>query len=186
MRIIAGTLKNRRIPSPKGHTTRPTSDRGRESIFQVIERHMSLQSAHVLDVYAGTGALTFEAISRGAATATMIDTSVDVCKQLRNTAIEFGVSESVTIIRSDAIEALRLADLHRANLVFVDPPYALKSCNAIATLLLSRDHLASAALSVFEHGDQEHLICPPELNVLRTIEMGQTVFDVVQRVDITT
>ncbi|MBM4178564.1 MAG: methyltransferase [Ignavibacteria bacterium] len=182
MRIIAGSLKHRRIPSPIGYATRPTSDRGRESVFQVVEHLMSLTSIHVIDAYAGTGVLSFEAISRGASTATMIDASADVCRQLRQTALDLGVSESVTIIRSDATDALRLAALQQAHLIFIDPPYALRTCNTIASLLVSRNHLIDNGLAVFEHSDQEHLLGVSELDRIRTIEMGQTVFDIVQRV----
>lgn len=182
MRIIAGTLKNRTIPSPASDGTRPTSDRGRETLFHILAHHCPFEERSVLDLYAGTGALGFEALSRGASSVTFVDTSTDVCRQLRSTAIALDVSDAVRIIRADAAEYLRHGAPHEHDIVFVDPPYALKSCNVIAALLLQSNALAAGGVVTLEHSDQEHLLPSDELELLRRIEMGLTTFDVLRRV----
>lgn len=182
MRIIAGTLKNRTIPSPPGEGTRPTSDRGRETLFHVLAHNCRFEDRSVLDLYAGTGALGFEALSRGASSVTFIDISTDVCRQLRTTAVSLGVSDVVRIIRTDAVEYLRHGNPQTHDIVFVDPPYALKSCNVIATLLLQSDALVAGGVVTLEHSDREHILPNHELELLRSIEMGLTTFDILRRV----
>ena len=181
MRIIAGSLKHRIIPAPPGEGTRPTSDRGRETLFHVLESNVSCSGATILDLYAGSGALAFEAISRGAARATLVDSSADVCKHLRAAAIALGISEIVSIVRADALQYLQEGRPSVSNLVFVDPPYALKACNAVINKLLANDILADGALVALEYSDQEHVLDTPKLALLRTIEIGSTVFDIYRR-----
>jgi 16S rRNA (guanine966-N2)-methyltransferase len=182
MRIIAGTLKHRTIPSPPDDTTRPTSDRGREALFHVLEHHVEFQGASVLDLCAGTGALAFEAISRGAHFATLVDTSADVCRQLRTVAEFLDISPLVQIIRADAREYLRYGRVSEHRIVFADPPYAQKACNSIASLLLSSGALAIEGLAAFEHGDQEHILELPEMQQIKNIELAQTTFSIMRRV----
>lgn len=182
MRIIAGRLKNRVIPSPPGDNTRPTSDRGRETLFHVLAHNCPFEDRSVLDLYAGTGALGFEALSRGASSVTFVDTSSDVCRQLRSTAVALGVSDVIQIIRADAVEYLRHGNPPAHDIVFVDPPYALKTCNVIAALLMRSNALDTGGVVTLEHSDQEHLLPNDELELLRRIEMGLTTFDVLRRV----
>ena len=182
MRIIAGRLKHRTIPSPPGDSTRPTSDRGRESLFHVIEHHVHIQGASILDLYAGSGALAFEALSRGAHSATLVDTSADVCRQLRAVAESLEVSPLVQIIRADAREYLRHGKICEHQIIFADPPYAQKACNAIAALVLASGALAVDGIAAFEHGDQEHILELPELHRIKSIELGQTNFSMFRRV----
>lgn len=182
MRIIAGTLKHRTVPSPPGSGTRPTSDRGRETLFHVLEHHCDFGSVTVLDLYAGSGALAFEAISRGAQSATLVDISTDVCRHLRATAVALGITNSIRIIRADALEYLRQASPGEFQLIFADPPYAHKSCNSLASLLVTSNTLAADGIVAFEHGDQEHILPHQELTCMKSIEHGSTAFDVFRRV----
>lgn len=182
MRIIAGTLKHRTIPSPPGDSTRPTSDRGRESLFHVLEHHADMEGASIIDLYAGSGALAFEALSRGACSATLVDTSAEVCRQLRSVAESLNISPLVQIIRADALEYLRHGNVREHQIIFADPPYAQKACNAIAPLLFSSGALANDGIAAFEHGDQEHILELPELRLIKSIELGQTNFSIFRRV----
>lgn len=120
MRIIAGALRGRRLVAPKGLTTRPTTDRVREAWFSILH----VVSGHVIDIYAGTGALGFEALSRGARRVTFVESSEPAQAAILKNAQNLGVSERVTLIRAP-IERARAA-VERGgpyDLVLTDPPW---------------------------------------------------------------
>jgi 16S rRNA (guanine966-N2)-methyltransferase len=122
VRIVAGTLGGRRISAPPGAATRPTSDRVREALFSVLG---PLDGACVLDLFAGSGALGLEALSRGAAEATFVDSAPAAIKAIEGNLAALGLDADVR--RQDARAFLRNAKAgHRAyDLVFLDPPYRL-------------------------------------------------------------
>lgn len=180
MRIHSGYLRGREIPPPPGSQTRPTTDVIKEAMFSVIEHHMSLADAIVLDLFAGSGQLSWEALSRGAASATLIDASTDVCRHLRSVAISLDVSERVTIIRSDVLPFLRNGDVPRAHLVFLDPPYHLRCCNPVVNELASKQRLLKDGLIVVEHGDQEALLPLDDYPTVWHRERSTTVVDILR------
>jgi 16S rRNA (guanine966-N2)-methyltransferase len=120
LRIVAGELKGRRLATPprRSVTVRPTSDRVREAVFSILG---DIEGTAVLDLYCGTGALGIEAISRGAARATLVDTHTSLA---RRNVDELGVGDRCDVVRSDARAYLRRT--RRAfDLIFCDPPYRL-------------------------------------------------------------
>lgn len=123
MRIIAGEARGRRLQAPKGHMTRPTADRVRESIFNVLGQRLSGEK--VLDLFAGSGAMGLEALSRGAATALFVDRDPEAILACRTNLRSLGWLERGEVLRSEALRAI--GELERAgssfDLVFVDPPY---------------------------------------------------------------
>lgn len=124
MRVIAGELGGRRLVAPRGWKVRPTSDRAREAIFSVLGERVA--GATVLDLYCGTGALAIEALSRGAARATLVDR--DTRAALGNVE-RLGLGERVDLVRADAVRWLAdragEGEAPRFDLVFVDAPYRL-------------------------------------------------------------
>jgi 16S rRNA (guanine966-N2)-methyltransferase len=123
MRIIAGSRKGARIFSPKGRETRPTGDRVREAAFNLIGPDRA-EGATVLDLFAGSGALGLEALSRGAAHATFVENDREACRTIVRNLDKLGL-ESATVLCQDALTALRF-DVRagtRYDLVLVDPPY---------------------------------------------------------------
>jgi len=123
LRIIAGSRKGARIFAPKGLDTRPTSDRVREAAFTLIPPGYA-DDATVLDLFAGSGAMGLEALSRGAARATFIESDRDACRTINRNLDKLGL-ENATVLCQDALTALR-ADARagtRYDLVLVDPPY---------------------------------------------------------------
>lgn len=125
MRIVAGRYGGRRLVAPAGSETRPTSDRVREALFQ---RLGSLDGAVVLDLFAGSGALALEALSRGAARAVLVDSAPSAIRAIRANVEAFGIgSEQADVRRQDARAFLRSARAarHEYDLVLLDPPYRL-------------------------------------------------------------
>lgn len=118
MRVVAGRYKGRRLKAPKGSATRPTSDRVREALFSVLG---TLDGARVLDLFAGSGALGIEALSRGAATATFVDDDPKAVEAIRQNLSAIGVDADVR--RCDALAFLR-AGGGPYDVVFIDPPYS--------------------------------------------------------------
>jgi 16S rRNA (guanine966-N2)-methyltransferase len=119
LRVVAGELRGRRLASPPAAARiRPTSDRVREALFSILG---DVQGASVLDLFCGTGALGIEALSRGSAEATLVDTDVRLAR--RNVSA-LGLDQRCELVRSDALRFLRLAG-RRYDLVFCDPPYKL-------------------------------------------------------------
>lgn len=124
MRIIAGEKGGLRIQCPPGRDTRPTLERVRESLFMTLEPH--LEGAVALDLFAGAGALGFEALSRGAARAVFVERGHQAIKALEANARHLGYKKKAEIVEADATRWLARADLagpQKFDLVFIDPPY---------------------------------------------------------------
>jgi 16S rRNA (guanine966-N2)-methyltransferase len=121
MRIIAGTRKGHTIQAPRGHGTRPTADRVRENVFNILG---PVDDAVVLDLYAGSGALGLEALSRGAAQAVFVERDPDAAHVVERNLDKLGLR--ATVLRQDAVAVLA-AEKRKYDLVFVDPPYEMYS-----------------------------------------------------------
>jgi 16S rRNA (guanine966-N2)-methyltransferase len=123
MRVIAGTARGRRFEAPKGTSTRPTPDRVREALFSILYDRVS--DARILDVFAGTGALAFEALSRGAERATLIESDPATALLVRKNAQALGFAARCDIITAKADKAISTLGKggDRFDLVFLDPPY---------------------------------------------------------------
>ena len=149
MRIVAGILGGRRLHALKGRKIRPTSDRVREAIFSIIGPAVS--GANVLDLFAGTGALGLEALSRGASQAVFVDQSLHAVRLIRTNIERCNVQERVRIIHGSVTQAInRLAGQEEAfDLVFMDPPYGKGSI--VKTLLELGPVARSGTLVVAEY-----------------------------------
>lgn len=160
MRIIGGEARGRTIFAPDGLDTRPTSDRVRESLFSIIAPH--IPGAAVLDLFAGSGALGLEALSRGAERAVLNDMARSANKTiLRNIAIVRAEDRARVMCLSweAAITALRG---EKFSLVFLDPPYRMHEIyERVPSVLLTNGQLAADALIIMEH-DLRHEITVPE------------------------
>ena len=125
MRIIAGTARGRRIEAPEGRNTRPTLDRVRENLFNILQTR--IQSSLVLDLFAGSGALSFEAISRGASFAVMCDRDRCANRAERKNAESLGFEDRTEILCCDWGKAVRHLQERgmKFDLIFLDPPYRM-------------------------------------------------------------
>jgi 16S rRNA (guanine966-N2)-methyltransferase len=139
MRIIAGSNKGARIFAPKGHDTRPTADRAREAAFNLIG---PVDGASVLDLYAGSGALGIEALSRGAARALFVDSSREACRAIGTNLEKLGLK--ATVLCQDALRALA-TEGGPYDLILADPPYDFAAYDLLAprfARLLAKDGVA--------------------------------------------
>jgi 16S rRNA (guanine(966)-N(2))-methyltransferase RsmD len=148
MRIIAGHFKGRRLTGPPATGVRPTSDRLRETLFNVLGPHVT--GARVLDGFAGTGAVGLEALSRGAASVTFVEQSARALATLRDNVARCGVDEACAIIRDDFSGlTARRPDIGTFDLVLLDPPYDYVALGAV--LAEAARVLAPGGRLVLEH-----------------------------------
>lgn len=172
MRIIAGAYKGRRLKAPTWDGLRPTSDKLRETLFNVLA--LRVPDARVLDGFAGTGAVGLEALSRGAAQVTFIEKDRRAAALVRENLAAAGVDEgSYTIECSDIRLALRRMPADRRfDLIFLDPPYALDGIDEI--LAEAAGHLAPDGLLVLERATRREPDVPPSLVRVRDIRSGDS------------
>jgi 16S rRNA (guanine966-N2)-methyltransferase len=137
MRIIAGEAHGRRLKAPRGLHTRPTSARARESIFSRLAVRMDLTAVRVLDIFAGSGSLGIESLSRGAAHVSFVDSSRDAAAAIRANLAQLGFVDHARMIVSDVRRALgELGEMHdEFDLVFVDAPFKDDMSAEVLTLL---------------------------------------------------
>ena len=173
-RVIAGTLRGRRIHTPKGAGTRPTSDRTREALFSALEARGAVHDSRVLDLFAGSGALGIEAVSRGARAATVVDHDRGAVAAIRRTLADLGLAQ-VRVQQRDVRAYLRSGGAEH-DLVFIDPPYDLSEETLAEDLaLLAADWLAEEALVVVERSARSpEPTWPPGLEPLQGRTYGET------------
>lgn len=177
MRIVAGSLKGRAILAPDGQNTRPTSDRARQAIFNVLE-HASwaegLRDARVMDIYAGSGALGFEALSRGAAFALFVEINDGARGVIRENMDAYGLFGRGRVHRRSAIDlGERPGSVGEAfDLAFLDPPYAKGLGEQTLARLREGQWLKPGAIVVFERGSDEPDIDTPGYERLDTRYYG--------------
>lgn len=167
MRIVGGKLRGRTLAAPKSITIRPTTDRVRESLFNILEHGYSesLDGGRVLDVFAGTGALGCEALSRGARFALFIESGTEGRALLRQNVDTLGLADCTRIFKRDAIRPGPCPDNKPFGLVFADPPYGKKLAEKALKTLAGQGWLADQALLVVEEeklslpNDLEHFVC---------------------------
>lgn len=169
-RIIAGDLGGRPIPGHASKGTRPTTDRVREALFSRLDGWDAIDGAHVLDLYAGTGALAFESLSRGARSALLVEAHGASAQQLRRSAKALGLDDRLEVRAARAetvVEGLPRAGSGEgaqtgADLVFIDPPYEVTT-EAVESLLVALlPALAPEAVVVVERSSRTRPVTWPE------------------------
>jgi 16S rRNA (guanine966-N2)-methyltransferase len=175
MRVIAGAAKGRRLTAPRGRGTRPTSDRVREALFSALQDR--LPQARVADLYAGSGALGIEALSRGAATATFVERSRAAHDVIVENLERTGLADDAAVIMSEVRAALRQGlPGGPFDIVFLDPPYDVDELALEETLRLVAGALAAGGVVVVERGRRSPSPrWPPELRPERQRRYGDTV-----------
>ena len=163
MRIISGKYGGRRLSPPKNISARPTTDFAKESLFNLLNNRLDIAGTEVLDLFAGTGGIGIECVSRGAKSVTAVEIAhvqqnyiISVCRQL-------GIN-NLRVIRGDVFKFLPTAGLY--DFIFADPPYALEHLPELPDLILP--HLNEDGLAVIEHGNANDFSHHPHFQECRT------------------
>ena len=170
LRIITGKHRGRKIESVPGKEVRPTTGFAREAIFNVLMHgryageNSPLVGKRVVDIFCGTGAMGFEALSRGAAHVTLIDQNQKAMDAARQTAEKFGETANVSLIRSDSTNLPRA--IRPCTLAFIDPPYEKGLAEKALHSVTRNGWLEDGAIVVVEQSKKEKLELPPEYTLL--------------------
>lgn len=149
MRIIAGLLKGRRLNPPTSLPVRPTTDMARESLFNILNNYVDYEDCSVLDLFAGTGAVSLEFISRGVKDVTSIDVNAQCTDFIKDTARRFNIN-NIHVVRSDVFDLIKRA-YKKFDIVFADPPYALENLSKLPDLIFEHNLLSEDGIFILEH-----------------------------------
>ena len=149
MRIIAGNLRGRRLNPPTTLPVRPTTDMARESLFNILNNYVDYDECAVLDLFAGTGAVSLEFVSRGAKEVMSVDINAQCVDFIKASAQQFGV-QNLHVVRSDVFDLLKRA-YKKFDIVFADPPYALEELAKLPDLVFEKELLTPDGIFVLEH-----------------------------------
>jgi 16S rRNA (guanine966-N2)-methyltransferase len=177
MRIVGGKFKGHSLAAPSGQATRPTSDRVREAIFNILAHGISgfrVEGARVMDLFAGTGALGLEAISRGARFCLFVEESAAARGLIRRNADALGVIGQCKIWRRDATKLGPCAPQPPFDLVFADPPYGKGLGEKALASLMEGGWLAADAVVVLEEAETAEVAAPAALTLLDRRAYGDT------------
>ena len=152
MRIITGIYKGRRFDIPKTFKARPTTDFAKENIFNVINGLIDLEEATALDLFAGTGSISLELLSRGCSSVVSVEKDRDHAQFIAQCVKKIGCDNHI-LIKGDVFKFLKTCR-HQFDFIFADPPYQLKELPEIPSLVLDSNLLKPDGIFVFEHGQQ--------------------------------
>lgn len=175
LRIIGGEFGGRRIATPKGEATRPTAEKVRGALFNMVENLMDLQGAVVLDLYAGSGALGLEALSRGAARCTFVEANARTAALIRENAETLGARDRAQVTTARVASWLGHAALAEpATLILADPPYAAGEYETLFTTLATWPGAADGAVIAVEAPAKMDVALPSGLELTRVKRYGDT------------
>lgn len=149
MRIISGSLRGRRLNPPANLPVRPTTDMARESLFNILNNYVDYDECSVLDLFAGTGAVSVEFVSRGAKDVTSVDINNACTDFMKKTAQQLSI-QNMHVVRADVFDLLKRA-YKKFDIVFADPPYALNNLPKLPEVVFESDILNEDGIFILEH-----------------------------------
>lgn len=173
MRIIAGSYGGRILSTLRDRSIRPTTDRAKQTIFDMLAARIDFRGIHVLDLFAGSGSLGLEALSRGAASVVFVEHSRRSLTVLERNIATLGCSDQCTIHQADVFWYLKNVRL-QFDLVFADPPYALERIGELPTAVYESGVAKPGAYVVMEHSRATPVRVPPEMYEAIIKPFGQT------------
>ena len=149
MRIISGTLKGRRLNPPANLPVRPTTDMAREGLFNILNNYVDYEDCSVMDLFAGTGAMSVEFVSRGVREVTAVDIN-NACTDYIKLEAQRLELRNLRVVRADVFDLLKRAN-RKFDLVFADPPYAIEGLETLPDLVFSHQLLTEDGIFILEH-----------------------------------
>ena len=177
MRVIAGRFKGRRLQPPAREGLRPTSDKLRETLFNILAPR--IEGAHVVDGYAGTGAVGIEALSRGAARVNFIERDRRAIRLIAANLAACGIQQGYTIEQGDVAAVLNGMAGHGVDLILLDPPYDLSNTGDV--LVAAAEALAPEGMLVLERASRHEPAVPASLVHVRDVTSGDSTLTILKR-----
>lgn len=175
MRVIAGSAKGRRLKTVRSRKVRPTADRVKEAVFSMLESRVDLDGASVLDLYAGSGALGVEALSRGARTATFVERDRQACRVLRENLLACEFESCAKILTRPVVGAIgQLGGDAHFDVILVDPPYAERVAGRVLAEIDRAGVASPGCVIAVEHGPEEDVASVGGLRLTQTRRYGST------------
>ena len=165
MRIISGSMKGLKLYTLDGVSTRPTLDRVKESLFNIIQNR--IKDSIVLDLFSGSGALAIESISRGAKKAVLCDKSYNAIKIIMQNVSKTRCDDKVEIINKDYIKSLKLLEKEKFDIVFIDPPYDSNIAVDAVNKIINSNMLSDNGIIILETDNEER-----ELSALKEVSVN--------------
>ena len=149
MRIISGTLKGRRLNPPSNLPVRPTTDMAKEGFFNILNNYVDYEDCEVMDLFAGTGSITFEFVSRGAKSVTSVDVNGPCTDFIKREATRLNV-QNLHVVRADVFDLLKRA-YKKFDIIFADPPYAHEGLDKLPDMVFEKELLTDDGILILEH-----------------------------------
>lgn len=166
MRIVSGFLKGRRFSPPSSFKARPTTDFAKENLFNVLNNIVDFEEIKVLDLFAGTGSISFEFASRGCVDITSVEQNMVHYRFIDKTAQELNLKKSMTIIKTDVFRFVEKTTV-KYDLIFADPPFDLDKAAQLPDIVLQRGMLKADGMFILEHSDKKSYGDHPNFKELR-------------------
>ena len=160
MRIISGKYKGKRITVPKQFRSRPTTDFAKENLFNILSNYFDFEEINVLDLFAGTGSISFEFASRGCSDIDLVEADRKICVFISKVTADLDIN-AINLVHEDAFKYIRNC-IKAYDIVFADPPYDLPQLEDIPSLIFKNDLLKGDGWFIFEHSSKQDFSALPE------------------------
>lgn len=179
MRIVSGFLKGRRFELPSSKwKTRPTTDYAKESLFNILTHRIELEGVQVLDLYAGTGNMSYEFASRGAMKVVAVERYAACVRFIQQNIKEFALEGVMTVCKQDSLQYIRKTQ-DQFDIIFADPPYKDSKYSTLVNLILDKTFLKESGLLIIEHDSRQNFANHSNFVELR--QYGQSYFSFFER-----
>lgn len=173
MRIISGEYGGRRFEAPKNLQARPTTDIAKESLFNILQNRMDLEGIKALDLFGGTGSISFELLSRGASQVTCVEMGHQQQQFIRKVADTLKIGRELNLVRGDVFKYLKSQSAITTeegcfDFIFADPPYALPELSTLPEIILGSTLLKPEGIFILEHGKDNDFTTTPGFKEMRT------------------
>ncbi len=178
MRVVGGEIGGRRYEIPARLPARPTTDRAKEGLFNILQNLADLSGIRALDLFGGSGGVSYELLSRGATSVTVVEADRHSVAFIQKTAAAFGIADRLAVVQNDVFKFLKNTT-ETFDLIFADPPYALPQMATFPGMILSGNLLAAGGFFILEHATKTPL--PEHPFRLREATYGDSTFSFFQK-----